>query len=248
MDKKKIEITVQGEGKSGLSTVEYLIYQHLKKLGFGVNVVLTDDHRDLEDFDSRGKKDLYKRVEAIIEKTDIVIKEHQIYPERWATLQEQRNQKIKVDESSSLGSNIRRLKMERGDRAWYKRWYMNFKVFKYFLRLTVRYILTGNRKWIDASDDVAELIKDDIEFGYDLNMIYVNILNGNYNNTPIPEKYDWFKKHDMNWDVMLDPSGIRTLLDLKGKIDFDFKTIHEVKAYVNIQIENKRRESELRSK
>lgn len=137
---------------------------------------------------------------------------------------------------------------ELNERPWYSKLYANIKTSFWIVRCTLHHIIGENAYAKYGSTSTAEMIKDDIEFGYDLDMIYSKILHGNYNNKPCPKKRDWFTKHDIKWDFFLDrQGGINVLEDLESEMNYrDLKTIEDVKEYVARQKANYYAEKRIR--
>ena len=89
------------------------------------------------------------------------------------------------------------------NRPWYEKLWTSIYMFFMFSKSSAKYYFMGMHENILAKNDVVENIKDYIEFGYDLEMIYNKIMNGSYGNEAIDEKKDWFKIHGIDWKAYI---------------------------------------------
>lgn len=105
------------------------------------------------------------------------------------------------------------------DRPWWQKLYASYKTAKWMIHCHVRAAVMSAPISIDAANDVAYAIKDDIEFGYDVDMIYNKIMYGSYGNTKLSTKHDWFRKHGISWSVFLDSQGIRTIQNIRENLE-----------------------------
>lgn len=153
--------------------------------------------------------------------------------------------RLESDESESV---FKRMMRELDERPWYSKLYANIKTSFWIVRCTLNHVIGENAYTKYGATYAADNIKEDIEFGYDLNMIYYKILHGNYNNRPYPKTRDWFSKHDIKWDFFLDrQGGIEVLNEISNSIKFgDLKNLDDVKNYVAKQKENYYDEKKIR--
>jgi len=85
------------------------------------------------------------------------------------------------------------------NRPFYDRWIIKLCFKFYMFKSHALYFFGRLPINTKVYNDMAWTIKDDIEFGYDLEMIYGKIMYGSYGNKKIPEDYDWFLKNNIDW-------------------------------------------------
>ena len=81
-------------------------------------------------------------------------------------------------------------------RPWYEKLWSNLQLRFMLMSSRVKNVFFNMPANIEARNDIALHIKDDIEFGYTSEMIYGKIMNGSYGNSPISEKENWFKQEE----------------------------------------------------
>ncbi len=110
------------------------------------------------------------------------------------------DKQIKIKKASSAFDKIM---LEYINRPWYEKVYTSIRIFLLMARSSARYYFMKFPKNIDAKNDVVTDIKDDIEFGYDVEMIYNKIMNGSYGNEPIDKKFNHFENEGIDWKSFL---------------------------------------------
>lgn len=95
------------------------------------------------------------------------------------------------------------------EKPWYMRIFTHIQFSWWIAQSNVRHYFMKQPVSVIAKDDMAESIKDDIEFGYDLEMIYGKIMQGSYGNKTIDEKYDWFRQNEINWKEYLQRQKVK---------------------------------------
>ncbi len=106
---------------------------------------------------------------------------------------------MKKQETIAGNSIMDELLKNLNDRPFYEKWFSALCLRIWMIKSNALYWFMKTPKNIAGKNEIALSIKDDIEFGYDLEMIYGKIMEGCYGNDVVDEKKDWFKKHGIDW-------------------------------------------------
>jgi hypothetical protein len=116
------------------------------------------------------------------------------------------------DEIVEIRTGFQKMRDEWNNRPFYQKLWTSILFFFMSAKGEVMYYFFGARKNQQAIDHVITHIKDDIEFGYDLDIIYNKIMNGAYYNTPIDPKHDHFETNGIDWEIYLDRQKESTII------------------------------------
>jgi len=105
-------------------------------------------------------------------------------------------------------SKLSELLAELDRRPFYIKWFSKLKMFNLDCRSFAAYYFFRKPKNVLASNRTVSYIKDDIEFGYDLEMIYNKILYGAYDNDPYEPEDDWFETNKIDWKIYLNKKRV----------------------------------------
>lgn len=81
-------------------------------------------------------------------------------------------------------TSLDKLNQELNNRPWYQKLWTRIIFFHWICNNDVLHVIMKKPINQKAIDQTANWIKDDLEFGYTVDMIYDKIKLGNYDNTP----------------------------------------------------------------